>query len=113
VIQPTQGDLLRDLGIARTKGAEDEVWKVLYRIHAAKFFRGVQVGETFVGEDVRRFAIGSGLDEPHSPNVWSAMFRAFIVPHLKAGKVEQTGTQKMALPTSHSRQTLCYIRTEK
>ena len=111
--EPTQGDLLRDLGIARTKGAEDDVWKIMYRIYAAEFLRTVKVGDTMVGEDVRTYATECGLNEPHSPNVWSAMFRAIIVPELKAGKFEQAGTQKMRRASSHSRQSLTYRRLER
>lgn len=108
--QPTQGDLLKELGIARVRAAESDGWKMLFRIHAAQFFRHLKTSETFTGGTLRSYCESAGLGQPHHPNAWSAMIRSVLADELRAERITRYGTEKSDRPAAHSRECPVYIR---
>ncbi len=74
------GAELRDAGCAAALRAERAAWRVAYYALAEEFLDGAQVGEEFVGEDLRALMRGDPalIEEPRVYNVWGAAFGAVV-----------------------------------
>lgn len=64
--------------------------------------RDLFIGDTFIGEDVRAYAMALQIGQPTHPNAWGAMFRSFICAELKTGRVERCGMANVKDPVSHA-----------
>lgn len=96
------GTALRDEGISKVTERADEMWKALYRAHAVHFINAKAVGESFLGEDLRR-ALEPHIGKPHHPNAWGAMARAAIKRWITDGFVEMDGMAQMRDAKAHAR----------
>lgn len=107
----TDGEDLRDEGIERVLRGVSAAWSRAYKRHAATFFAGLEIGETFTGEQLREHAESQGLEQPHHPNCWGAMANSVLKARLDYHLVEEVGTHiKARDPKSHAHRYPTYRR---
>lgn len=95
---PSQGDLLRDAGIAEVLSVEPDDWQTAYMMHW-QIYAIANSGKEVTGEDFRQY-VEPIIGSPHHQNVWGAMWRSVCTsPWL----VNTGKTRKMRVPSSHSR----------
>ena len=88
--EPQKGRALKDAGMKSAVEHEREDWKQDYRIRATCYVTYLDHGTLFTSEQVRAEVL-KGMDDPHHPNVWGAMFNGVLRQWLKAGLVAPTG----------------------
>lgn len=91
----------RDEGILSVTQNADEMWKALYRAHAVHFINALDVGDTFLGENLRR-VLEPQIGKPHHPNAWGAMARSSITRWMKDGFIEIDGMGHAQAAKSHA-----------
>jgi len=96
-----EGEERRDEGCAAAS-INSMHWK--RRANAALL--SLPLGTNFSSDSLRRLL---GDDEPHHPNAWGAVIRAFH----EAGNAEVSGFKKSARPEAHARRILVYRRIQK
>src|SRR5262245_42811082 len=92
----------RDAGVHTVLANQDDEWRDAYRAAAAVFLRSRGPGDTFIGEDLRIFALETGIGAPRHPNAWGAMARAVLNEWHKAERIERCGWAPARAAASHA-----------
>ncbi len=85
-----EGKRRKDAGMKRAIDHEHDQWKIDYHTHAGMFVMDLTRGITFTSEQVRA-VVHKAIGDPHTPNVWGAMFNSCLKQWRKHGLVEFTG----------------------
>lgn len=105
--EPTQGDLLADVGIARAAGHAERTndgWQ-----DAALGFLIRQPKKVFTTEDVRKYAHARGLPQPPDPRAWGAVIRRAI----KEGLIQLFEIDRSKNPQAHARPVRVWQKIEQ
>lgn len=94
-------------GMDLTLNAQAVDWIELYRIHSERFLNSLSRGDTFIGEDIRKYVQEHG-GSPRSPNSWGAAMRGSLERWRQEGRIENFGTRHMTAVSSHARMTQQY-----
>jgi hypothetical protein len=100
-LKPKSGRELRDEGIRKAL-SNQETWKDRYRILVVRWFDSLPAGATFNGEDLRRAALGSGIDQPRHHNSWSAGASGVLRLWMRDGRVTEAGMTQALRPSRHA-----------
>ena len=94
----TEGDLLKDNGMQQALDNENEAWKLQAILLMQSYCK---THEEFMGEDVNKWCLDQGLEQPHTPKVWGAIFKSAL---LKKGeeRVKVIAYDKAKSVKSHS-----------
>lgn len=93
----------RDEGISQVSGNAGERWRANYRGAVSLFIRTRNVGDTFIGEDLRVFCHDRGwVGEPHHPNAWGAMARNTLKSWMADEVVARVGMASASAAKSHA-----------
>jgi hypothetical protein len=103
------GRELRDEGMERVAENSGE-WRFIAGAAMDVWFERTEVGEEFIGEDIR-FGC-SGVGEPHHQNAWSAVIGGRVRQWLKAGLIEVVGVSAAQDPTTHAHMYRRYKRVK-
>jgi hypothetical protein len=95
------GEGLKEVGCATVLLYEPAEWRVSYEILAVEFLDNKDVGDKFLGEDLR-FLIEPIIGAPHHPNVWGAMARKMLTAWLKAFRIRLIDIAKSTSPANHA-----------
>lgn len=91
------GDELKMDGIALALENESGEWKARYTKLVPQFLKE---NYEFTGEDAKIWMLNHGVGEPHTANVWSAMWRSAFI---QSGFLVWTGRiKKRSNPQAHS-----------
>lgn len=102
VRDPRAGAKARDKGKAAVMAVMDEQWRTVVMLCCAKFVASRAPGDTFTGEDLRRYC-EPHVGVPHHPNAWSAVLGAMIRSWVKHRMVEAAGVTTAKDPKAHAR----------
>lgn len=94
-------------GMDLTLNAQAVDWIELYRIHSERFLNSLSRGDTFIGEDIRKYVQEHG-GSPRSPNSWGAAMRGSLERWREEGVIEADGLGTMTSVSSHARLTPRY-----
>ena len=92
----------RDEGTERVMFNQSFDWRESYRTAAIMFMASLSPGDEFIGEDLRIFAIKTGISAPHHPNAWGAMARATLSDWAKSARIETVGVRNARSVASHA-----------
>ena len=93
----------RDEGTERVMFNQSLDWRESYRSAAVMFMKSLSPGDEFIGEDLRIFAIKTGIAAPHHPNAWGAMARAILSDWAKSARIETVGVRNAKSVAAHAR----------
>ena len=93
----------KDAGIARVMNAADDDWKQSANAQIDVFLQNVPHGRTFIGEEIRIFALLGGCGNPHHHNAWGGAIGSRIRSALKSGEIEICGLGSSDSTKSHAR----------
>jgi hypothetical protein len=98
------GEQRKAAGQDRVLDGEPEEWKdAAY----ALLINLIRRQEEINSDDVRQAADAAGLDQPHHPNCWGALFGRAA----KAGVIERSGFTKSTISSCHARTISIWRRT--
>jgi len=97
-----EGRRRRDHGTSVVMDHTPEQWRACYRVAAAEWFDALPIGETFTGEQLRLACKRAGLGNPHHPNAWGSMARAFLKQCFDDERVAIAGVSSALDPVSHA-----------
>lgn len=99
----TEGDRRKSTGMDQVLGATNHEWAAKYDALAVEFYKNLQPGMRFTGEDMRDFIEHQVKEKPHKPQSWGAKFNGFIWKWIAAGTVIPVDYRKSMRASNHSR----------
>ncbi len=105
---------MRNVGCEAALRAERAEWRATYYALAEEFLDGTQVGDEFVGEDLRAVMRSDPplIEEPRVYNVWGAAFGAIVKCWAREGlvaKSKREGVPAKSPKTHASSQTVWVV----
>jgi hypothetical protein len=93
----------RDEGTERVMFNQSLDWRESYRTAAVMFMASLSPGDEFIGEDLRIFAIKTGIAAPHHQNAWGAMARTTLSEWAKSARIKIVGVRNARSVSAHAR----------
>lgn len=102
-----EGRQLRNSGCDIVLANQGEDWMDAYCVHADQFIQTKNYGDTFIGEDIRRY-ISPRIPSPAHPNAWGAAARKVLTRWKKDGRIAECGMGTSKSPKSHATRQVMY-----
>lgn len=98
----TNGEILRNDGIAAVLNNESDDWKTKAREWSHYYIWSLPVGAYFTGEDVRLFT-QEKAGSPRHHNAWGGLLRGTLNSALSDDIIELDGLAKASQKSAHAR----------